>query len=56
MFLFRHDNYSSHEGEPYCKSHFKQLFQPKTKEDEKGGRKISKCLGLVNYFTKNLCK
>lgn len=23
------DSYSSHEGQIYCKPHFKQLFQPK---------------------------
>lgn len=28
------DNYSSHEGIPYCKAHFKQLFQPKAKFED----------------------
>lgn len=27
------DSYSSHEGQIYCKPHFKQLFQPKPNFD-----------------------
>ncbi|XP_076347353.1 uncharacterized protein LOC143245191 isoform X2 [Tachypleus tridentatus] len=33
------DTYSSHEGQIYCKPHFKQLFQPKAKFEEDAGPK-----------------
>lgn len=31
---FRVDIYSSHEGELYCKPHFKELFKPKVIVDD----------------------
>lgn len=57
LFLhYRVDNYSPHEGELYCQPHFKQLFQPKAKIEEKEDREISKILGLLNHLTKDLRK
>lgn len=33
-YLFSVDTYSSHEGQLYCKPHFKELFKPKAVLDE----------------------
>lgn len=33
------DSYSSHEGDIYCKQHFKLLFQPKVRFDDEAGPK-----------------
>ncbi|XP_022240369.1 uncharacterized protein LOC106458450 [Limulus polyphemus] len=35
------DTYSSHEGEIYCKLHFRQLFQPKANFDQDAGLMLS---------------
>lgn len=59
----RVDNYSSHEGQVYCKAHHRQIFQPQVKldndEDVDIVAKSSKCrnytLAAFEWFCMNKC-